>query len=1018
MPGNTPNVSRNTFDVTKEYQRVSIQQGVPVMDADLNELQDNLRIWIQLLSEYFIGTFRVGTGFGFGSAAVPTNQNFNIGAGWAMVEGAMISTTKADPPADVEYIDDENYIVEGTVTGIDGATNKITDVQQKFQAFMDLVATANHGACYVLMTSGAESGNTFDITGYTSTTLTLGAGIGAIGVGDTFIVKPPVLTVPGAFPQTDTGYIMAWWEDIAEEEDSAITDPFSGIETAHRSKLRWTVRVIENTTTIPSTPTSFGFGVRYLKSFEFTRGSAGPLVDGLYGHSVAYYNTGKSLIDHINDAGDPHSITASQVAFTPVGILSSTNVQSAFSELLTDLGNRAGQDIGINTDFANGTLTDTGAGGLGDLDPGTLQDAIARIDETVVRRRAFTAVLTHGATSVGGDYDSTDSVDHMNDFTNGVFFLRRGSYTWNAIAALAKDVWVCGESKDSCSVYLPVGTSSDFEFDGKWSRVTLKSLHSSYKWKVDYISEVILEDVAFDSGAFRIVGGNTTMRNVTMNSTSISTEDYGLEIIDYNPTYPPRGYFENCHFSGPSSSAITPEALIYIQNISATAEYEEGLYFKDCRFSAVGDTYAVQIVNVFDMQVTFDNCSFDSDSDRVLIYLSAATNVRFVNCQFNNASGALLDVRNSGVVFMGCFFRCGDVTTGSTLQALTYYGCTPFVMRDCEISIGDSIVKQPGTSPWIEFGARAGTGTGNPCQSIIDGLLVVLDPSIPNLPGNTPIVMYGPAVEESRLSVNDMVFDTNNNEPSATRLLKGKVNNYGSWVDIVGDSGFARPSINGLAIVNCDGASSSVTTLGNILAAEFASLRRVSIDCAAAPLTSTLYIGGVWLEEGVEAYELEFSPNGYVPTVGSDIHIGSDCHVYSGQIRSIYNNAGKFFIIEMADFASLHDFLVRVTPNAATALITVVGMPSNLVIDRCDFKIDSAVARTVTEVSLGLTDQCRFTNNRYWANVSSGKALIMAGRGCLSDSNVFMSTSGTTPSITNSDITSVTGDDVYLSSAT
>ena len=51
------NFSRNTFDPLKDYVAVRLQQGVPVLDADWNELNDVTR---QELYDAFSLTFTDG----------------------------------------------------------------------------------------------------------------------------------------------------------------------------------------------------------------------------------------------------------------------------------------------------------------------------------------------------------------------------------------------------------------------------------------------------------------------------------------------------------------------------------------------------------------------------------------------------------------------------------------------------------------------------------------------------------------------------------------------------------------------------------------------------------------------------------------------------------------------------------------------------------------------------------------------------------------------------------------------
>jgi hypothetical protein len=88
------NFSRNTFDPLKDYVAVRLQQGVPVLDADWNELNDVTR---QELYDAFSLTFTDGIqphGFDLevGSRAEP--NDFGVLAGAALIQGRPIRVRK------------------------------------------------------------------------------------------------------------------------------------------------------------------------------------------------------------------------------------------------------------------------------------------------------------------------------------------------------------------------------------------------------------------------------------------------------------------------------------------------------------------------------------------------------------------------------------------------------------------------------------------------------------------------------------------------------------------------------------------------------------------------------------------------------------------------------------------------------------------------------------------------------------------------------------------------------------
>ena len=84
------NFSRNTFDPLKNYVGVRLQQGVPVLDADWNELNDVTR---QELYDAFSLTFADGIQPGSSDLEVrsrPEPNDFDVFAGAALVRGRLV----------------------------------------------------------------------------------------------------------------------------------------------------------------------------------------------------------------------------------------------------------------------------------------------------------------------------------------------------------------------------------------------------------------------------------------------------------------------------------------------------------------------------------------------------------------------------------------------------------------------------------------------------------------------------------------------------------------------------------------------------------------------------------------------------------------------------------------------------------------------------------------------------------------------------------------------------------------
>lgn len=89
------NISRNTFNRIKHFVGVRLQQGVPLVDADWNELADIRKYELQAFLKWFVGNGVPEGNDGFRIAAVAGDNDFTItggdgtaeGAGYCLVEG-------------------------------------------------------------------------------------------------------------------------------------------------------------------------------------------------------------------------------------------------------------------------------------------------------------------------------------------------------------------------------------------------------------------------------------------------------------------------------------------------------------------------------------------------------------------------------------------------------------------------------------------------------------------------------------------------------------------------------------------------------------------------------------------------------------------------------------------------------------------------------------------------------------------------------------------------------------------
>ena len=86
--GNFSNNGQDTFDPIKHYIGIRLQQGVPLLDRDWNELEDIRRYFERMLRLHYIGQGVPDVeGFRIYASPFPASDDFMIGAGRCMVNG-------------------------------------------------------------------------------------------------------------------------------------------------------------------------------------------------------------------------------------------------------------------------------------------------------------------------------------------------------------------------------------------------------------------------------------------------------------------------------------------------------------------------------------------------------------------------------------------------------------------------------------------------------------------------------------------------------------------------------------------------------------------------------------------------------------------------------------------------------------------------------------------------------------------------------------------------------------------
>lgn len=289
------NFSRDTFDRLKHYVGVRLQQGVPLIDADWNELDDIRRFELQAFVKWFVGDGVPDGNDGFRAAPL---ANGGLGTlvltsrratpGTSSVQVSPASTAAAvlgfgaannaarrtgSSPASLTGDQAGPFALAAGMTLVlsaDGQPAETVTFQPASFANIGAASAAEVAAAINAAASrtsaAAGAGNDFTITGgdgtpegagrclvdgrdalnerrltYTAQPLYNNAELAAAwGVAP---LPPLAQPPPAGTPRTDTVYLDLWEREVSAREDSALINPLIGVESCIRIRREWAVRV-------------------------------------------------------------------------------------------------------------------------------------------------------------------------------------------------------------------------------------------------------------------------------------------------------------------------------------------------------------------------------------------------------------------------------------------------------------------------------------------------------------------------------------------------------------------------------------------------------------------------------------------------------------------------------------------------------------------------------------------------------------------------------------------------------
>lgn len=310
--------TRLSESVAKHYVGVRLQQGVPLLDADWNELDDLRRHELASVVARFIGDGVPSGNDGFRIDALPEGGVGTIvleatpqsglaylsidlaastaagGLGFTEALSATVHTGTANArlvsaQAEPFRLSDGVTLTVESPAGRETVTFSATDVDPIDQATAaDVVVAINDALSGV--TASVGTGNDLLVQGGDGSVL--GAGRLLVEGTETQIesdivysTQPlyqntaladawdvdvlPALTAATTATRTDLVYLDVWEREIGAEEDDALVLPEVGVETARRLRREWVVRVAEGASSLTAVPHREGH--RYVALAQLTR---------------------------------------------------------------------------------------------------------------------------------------------------------------------------------------------------------------------------------------------------------------------------------------------------------------------------------------------------------------------------------------------------------------------------------------------------------------------------------------------------------------------------------------------------------------------------------------------------------------------------------------------------------------------------------------------------------------------------------------------------------------------------
>lgn len=697
--------------------------------------------------------------------------------------------------------------------------------------------------------------------------------------------------------------------------------------------------------------------------------------------------------------------------------------------------------VGVATGgFTTQALSAINGGGLG-TGFAEVQSALARVDTQLVRRRAFTSVVTDGTNSTGGDINQVNVDELINGTFGGVFMLRRGVYQiGDSVTQWTDTVRIIGESTGiftvNPSLSLLATRAAHLTIRGNIELDNINLITAATLYKFLFTPSVnpgsfIMRRGSVEAGALKIDGSTLENYFEFEDIRLISNVGFTGSNDGWEHTGEGRAVYRRCIFD---QLAGTGNSIFNLHDI--VDPEVSSLVFESCNFeSGLGSISALKIQSTT-VPITFRNCLFrcsvNSGSPVYLVTILSSYGIVFDNCIFEAANGLAVDNLGSGVTYRDCVIRdLGGVSAGQNPQLFMGSGYDssgttyPMAIQNCTVEY-DSVVRNTGsdvpTLAWLELGGRG--GAGNTGRTTVDGLLIrPVAGSAPGAHKFTSVLLHGNDVPKENVFRN-VEYDVGNQVPDVTGAgLAGVFDPLApAYVEVATASGAIQGCIvENLTIYNIRGAT--VAHIRRILVFKNCIASNVHIDGSGVGTGEYIRTLVELLNSSVEGMWL-FEENN-VPCSGiSHLALGARSSVRSGSMRfqdPIAEPSVAWIYLE-GKLAELRDFLFYMTGSAfplTTARVVEIEGDHCSIIDSTILMAGDPSNSIVPIGGVVGAAELRFQGNmvRWDRNGADNIISILGARAHVTD-NQLLSTAATAPTKTVSGTDAIDANNMLAANAT